>query len=196
MKNCTNHFLERWVERVVGITTEKEKKEYITKNKQMITEHANESFERSDFIWKGQLGDNITRHYYLMDDIVFITNTSDDALITTYKVDLGFTEDLNRTVRRGLVLEVKRLREEKENIELQILEEVEEKFHQADNLEEEIKIMELQLANIKKQREFLKEEAKMLQSKSLNTGLELKKYTIMLVNSKEYKDDLRTSTAR
>ncbi|AYP68326.1 hypothetical protein PQE75_gp153 [Bacillus phage vB_BcoS-136] len=192
MKNCTKHFLERWVERIVGITTEKERNTYITENREMIIEHANKTFEFSQFIYKGQIGDNVTRNYHIKDDIVFVTNTTDDAFITIYKVDLGFTEELNSTVRKGLITEIEKLRNEKEEIEFKILEEIEDKEHEVSSLQDQIKIMEEQLANLRKQKEFAEAEIKNVKSKSLNTGLELRKYTMMLVNSKEYKKDLTT----
>ncbi|MGV3163512.1 hypothetical protein ACEF19_09875 [Streptococcus hyovaginalis] len=50
--------------------------------------------------------------------------------------------------------------------------------------------MEEQLANLKKQKEFLKTEVNLIKNKSANVGLELKKYTLMLINSKEFKEDL------
>jgi hypothetical protein len=192
MKNCTKHFLERWTERIVGITTEKERNEYISLNRDMIVEHANKTFEYSQFVYKGQIGDNITRNYYIKDDIVFVTNTTDDALITIYKVDLGFTEELNVTVRKGLIDEIAKLREEQNAVEFEILIEVDNKEFEISSVDENIKILEEQLHNLKKQKHSAEQEVKSIKSKALNTGLELKKYTLMLVNSKEYKKDLTT----
>lgn len=193
MKNLTNHFFKRWTERIVGITTEREKTDYINKNREQIIDHANKTFEHANFIWSGQIGDNTTKNFYIEDDIIFVTNTTNDALITVYKVDLGFTPELNVTVRKGLVDEIQKLTKEKEAIEYQIMEEVENKKHKSEQLADEIKIVEQQLANLKTQKKFVDEEVKNIGSKSLNTGLELKRFTMMLVNSKEYKEDLRSS---
>lgn len=192
MKNLTNHFYERWTQRIVGITTEREIKDYISKNKQMISDHANETIERAEFLWKGQIGDNVTRNYYIKDDTIFITNTTDDALITVYKIDFGFPEDVNKIARRRLTDEVQKLTLGKIELELQVMEQVDKAYHEADQLEEEIKLLKEQIDNLERQRVFKKDEAKMLQSKSLNTGLELKRFTMMLVNSQEYKEDLRS----
>jgi hypothetical protein len=193
MKNCTKHFLERWTERIVGVTTEKERNDYIVNNRQMISDHANKTFEYAEFIYTGQIGDNLVRNYYIEDDIIYVTNTTNDAFITVYKVDLGFTPELNITVRKGLIDEIKKLTSEKEDIELQVLMEIDDKKHKAEIISEEIKLMEMQVANLRKQKAFVDEEVKNLNSKSLNTGLELKRYTMMLVNSKEYKEDLRST---
>jgi hypothetical protein len=188
--NLTNHFNIRWVERIVGITTEKEIKEYIAQNREMISEHANKTFEHAQFIYKGQIGDNVTRNYHIKDDIIFISNTSNDALITCYKIDLGFTSELNSTVRKGLIKEIQRLSEEKDEIEFNILVDVEAKEQELSTLDDNIAIMEEQLLNLKKQKEFKKKEVSNAKSQSLNVGLELRKYTLMLVNSKDYKSDL------
>lgn len=193
MKSCTNHFLQRWTQRIVGITTEREIKDYITQNRQMIIEHANKTFEHAEFLWKGAIGDNTVKNFHIQNDLIYVTNLTNDAFVTIYKVDLGFTDELNATVRKGLVEEIKRLTEEKEELELQIAIEVEDTYHKADQIEEQIKIMEEQLVNMKKERDFLKQSAKSIQSKSLNTGLELKRFTNMLVNSKEYKDDIQAT---
>lgn len=191
MKNCTKHFVERWVERILGITTSNEANDYILQNRDMIVEHANKTFEYAEFLYRGQLGDNITRNYYIEDDIVFVLNTTDDAMITVYKVDLGFTPELNVHVRKGLIMEIIRLREEKDNADFQILVDLEDKEHQVERLSDEIKIVEQQLKNLYQQRDFANEEVKQIKVQSLNAGLELKKFTLMLVNSKEYKKDLQ-----
>lgn len=190
MKNCTSHFYQRWTERIVEITTDREMKEYISKNKEMISEHANKTFEFAERIYTGQIGDNVTRNYHIKDDIVFITNTTDDAFVTVYKVDLGFTEELNSTVRKGLIEEIHRLSEEKDDIEIHMLEEIESKEFEIISTEEQIKILQEQMDNLKKSKTFKEEEVKQMKKESLNVGLELKKYALMLVNSKEYKNDL------
>lgn len=191
MKNCTNHFLKRWVERIVGITTEREINEYINKNRSMIIEHANKTFEFAEYIYTGQIGDNVTRNYHIKDDLVLITNTTDDALITVYKVDLGFTDELNTTVRKGLIKEIKKLTEEKENIEARMQEDIKNKEHEVSSIREHIKILHEQIKNLEKEEAFKNEEIKQMKKKSLNTNLDLKRYTLTLVNSREYKEDLQ-----
>lgn len=88
--------------------------------------------------------------------------------------------------------EIKRLTFEKEELELEILMEIENKQHTVSSLSDSIKNLEEQLDNLKRQRRFVEEEIKFIKTKSANTGLELGRYTMMLVNSKEYKKDLTT----
>lgn len=190
MKNFTNHFYLRWTERIIEITTEREIKDYIANNKDMIREHASKTFEFAEHIYTGQIGDNITRNYYIKDDIIFVANTTNDALVTVYKVDLGFTEELNATVRRGLIEEIHKLADEKDEIEFKMLEEVEKKQFEIESMDEQIKLLQEQLNNMKKSKEFKEQEVKQIKKDSINVGLELKRYALMLVNSKEYKEDL------
>lgn len=191
MLNCTNHFIKRWVERVSKITTEREINEYVIKNKERIVEHANETFKYAQHIYKGQIGDNITRNYYIKDNLVFVVNTTNDALITIYEVDLGFTEELNDTVRKGLIKEIEKLQAKKEEDEFNLLEEVDDLEHSISMLEDEIKILQEQVNNLEENKKFKKQELNQLKKTTLNTGLEIKKHVMTLVNSKEYKNDLQ-----
>lgn len=192
MKNFTNHFFKRWVERVVGIKTEREINEYINKNREKIIEHANKTFEYAEFIYTGQIGDNVTRNYYIKDSLIFVTNISDDAFISILRVDLGFTDELNLLVTKELIKEIKRLSEEKEEINSEISEEIGMKEYEILATEDKIEILQEQINNLKKEKAFKEEEVKQIKRKSLNIGLELKKHTLTLVNSKDYKSDLQT----
>lgn len=193
MKNCTKHFIERWVERIQEITDKQTAIEYIRDNREQIIEHANKTFDFAQFIYKGQIGDNITRNYYIQEDIVFVTNTDDTALITVYKVDLGFTPELNSTVRKGLMEEIRKLSQEKDDIEFQMLTELEDKQQNLDFFEDEITIYKEKIKNLEQQRDFIKLEIKNIKSRSIDVGLSIKKFVLNLVNSKEYKADLQNT---
>ena len=190
--NYTKHFLERWVERIVGITDTRERNEYIVKNKERIIEHSTTMFENSRKIYTGQIGSNVTRNYYIKDDIILITNTTDDALITVYKIDLGFTNRINLMVAKELLDEINQLNEEKEKVELETLNEIEDMKLKVYKIEEEIENLSKQINNLNKLKESIESTIKSTENVSENTELELKRLTSLLVNSKEYKEDLQT----
>lgn len=192
MKNCTKHFLERWVERVLNITDEKTRNDYIRDNRDLLINAANKTFEHAEFIYKGQIGDNITRNYYIQNDIVFVVNTDDNAMITVYKVDLGFTDELNSTVRKGLMEEIAKLRVEKEEIEFEMLVEVEMKEQEIDNIDDELSILQARIKHLEEKKKFTRLEVNNIKSKSIDVGLGIRKHTLTLVNSKEYKKDLQS----
>lgn len=191
MKNCTKHFVERWVERVLDITDKNTRDEYIRDNRDMIIANANKTFEFATYLYKGQIGDNISRNYYIKDNTVFVTNTGNDALITVYQVDLGFTDELNTTVRKGLIKEIVKLSAEKEEIEFQILTELEDKKQKLESFDDEIGILKEKIKNLESQKEFAKQEIKNIEGKSIDIGLSIKRFVLMLVNSKDYKKDLQ-----
>lgn len=192
MKNCTKHALERWTERVVEITTEKERDAYIRQNEQKLKENMNTTLEYAEFIYKGQIGDNITRNYYIKDNIVFVLNTQNDAIITVYKVDFGFTPEINLQVSKGLIKEIRKLVEEKEKIDFEVLEEHEKIKHEIHLLEQQEAILMQQLKITKERKKFVEEEEKSITSQSQIVELDIKRHTNNLVNSKEYKEDLKT----
>jgi hypothetical protein len=198
--NITKHFAERWAERVLEIgkdyssNAEKQKaiKDYAAQNFERIKEHANETFRYATYIWQGQLYDNVTRSYYIQEDIIIVTNTQADAMITNYKVDFGFPGIGNTQARKSLIEEIQNLTKQKEEFDFNVLVDLESKGTQADRLEEQIKILKEQLQNAEAHRVFLKEEMKNIGRHSNHLDLEIKKYTNMLVNSKEYREDLKS----
>lgn len=191
MKNCTKHSLERWVERIVGITTQKERDEYIRDNLEQIKEHMNKTWDFAEFIYKGQIGDNTTKNFYIHNDIIFVLNTTDDAIITVYKVDFGFTGELNLTVAKGLKQEIHKLVAEKEEVDFSVLVEKEAKEAISTELQTQINLWQDQIKLLIDKKKHTDEEIKKINSNSKMVDLEVQKFTNQLVNSKEYREDLK-----
>lgn len=191
MKNCTKHSIERWVERVVGIKNTQERDEYIRNNNDQIKEHMNKTFDFSEFIYKGQIGDNITRNYYIKNDIILCLNTQNDAVITVYKIDFGFTPEINLQVSKGLLKEVRELLEAKVGIDQEISEELQGKKHELEFLSVQEDILREQLKLVQDKQKLLEENIKNINSKSKIVELDIRRYVNHLVNSKEYKEDLK-----
>lgn len=190
--NVTKHALERWAERILNVD-KSQIAMYVNTNRDQLIEHINETFKYSEFIYKGQLGtDNITRHFYIQGDIVFLTNTDNTAIITVYKVDLGFTPELNSHVRKGLIEEVHKLVAQKEELDFEVLQQVENKQHEISTIDDNIVILQRQIDELKLQKKVLNDELKAINSKSNYINQELSKFVLMLVNSKEYKQDIQS----
>lgn len=192
MKNCTNHSLIRWTERIVGIKSIKERDDHIRENNQQLKEHMNKTLDFATYIWKGQIGDNITRNYYIHNDIIFVLNTQNDAIITVYKIDFNFTPEINLQVSKGLVKEIHSLVERKEQSDYEVLEEMEKMKHESLLLSQEEDVLREQLNVLKEKKKSLDESIKNIDCKSKLIELEIKKHTNNLVNSREYKEDLKT----
>lgn len=198
--NITKHFAERWAQRILEIgkdiadkkARDQHIKEYAAYNFEQIKEHANRTYQYADYLWAGQLYDNITRKYYIEDNIIFVVNTTSDAMITTYKVDFGFPGEGNTQVRKTLIDEIQKLTQQKEDIDFEILVEMEKKQNELENTSENVRILEEQLKNMKEKKLFIETEVKNMNWTSNHLDLEIKKYTNMLVNSREYREDIKT----
>lgn len=191
-RNITKHFMIRWAERIVGLASapKQEINEYITVNREKIASDANKSFEYATYLYTGQIGDNTTKNYYIKDDMIFVTNTDDSAFVTIYKVYLGISEKISTMIRKEIVQLIEELQKEKYEADFAVEQEVEEKTEEIRRMDEEIKILAEQLNIMKERRKFADEQVRDIKKKSINVGLELKKKVLVLVDSKEYKDDL------
>jgi hypothetical protein len=189
--NITKHIKERYVERIIGITTKQELQFYIGQNSEKITEHIMKIYENAEYLWTGQIGDNVTRHYYIANDIVLVANTNNDALITLYKVDFDFPDKTNKMIVKDLKIKIQEL-SDKYNNEVSLSKDL------IDKNKERVEILDLEVVVINKQLDLLKhrkvalmeENKEMLMGQSI-TKEELKKYISRLVNSKEYREDIK-----
>jgi len=104
----SQHAKSRWVERMNGITDDKEIRQYLVSNSDKVVKDIKKSFENADFVYRGQLGKNhTTSDYYLLNDLVFVFEK--DTIITLFKVDFGIEyEDLNETIKRSLITALQR----------------------------------------------------------------------------------------
>jgi len=191
MKNCTSHSIKRWVERVVGITDIKQRDEYIRENSEQIKQHMNKTFEYAEYVYKGQIGDNITRNYYVHNDIVFCLNTTDDAIITIYKINFGFTAEINLQISKGLIKEVRRLLEEQGKIDEEVIAEIDRKKEEEAQMAEQEELIKAQLKIVQERRKALSDEIKTIDSRSKILDFDIKRNVSQLVNSKDYRDDIK-----
>ena len=104
----SQHAKSRWVERMNGITDDKEIKRYLVDNSDKVVKDIKKSFTNADFVFRGQLGKNhTTSDYYLLNDLVFVFEK--DTIITLFKVDFGIEyEDLNQTIKQSLITALQR----------------------------------------------------------------------------------------
>lgn len=187
--NCTKHAKKRYVERIKNIN--EDVMQYVNTNEELIVESILKIFANSQRVWRGQLGDNITRNYYMASNIILVTNTDDSAIVTLYKVDFGFPTETNLKVSNDLVDKIKELEEEG----LEILKQSEEENLKLDfevsNLQVQLAILEQQISDMKENIKIKQDQLKFNKKKTLHIENEVKKYAVMLCNSKELKTDLQ-----
>lgn len=112
----SQHAKSRWVERMNGITDDKEIKRYLVDNSDKVVKDIKKSFTNADFVFRGQLGKNhTTSDYYLLNDLVFVFEKG--TIITLFKVDFGIEyEDLNETIKRSLITALQRAVDDQQEV--------------------------------------------------------------------------------
>jgi len=112
----SQHAKSRWVERMNGITDDREIKRYLVSNSDKVTKDILTSFDNADFVFRGQLGKgHSTSDYYMLNDLVFVFEKG--TIITLFKVDFGIEyEDLNETIKRSLLTALQRAVDDQQDV--------------------------------------------------------------------------------
>ena len=71
--DVTKHCKRRYIERIMNETNDNEINITLSTQDERLTEHIQTLFSRSELIYQGAIGDNVTRKFWLKDDIVLIT---------------------------------------------------------------------------------------------------------------------------
>jgi hypothetical protein len=100
--NLGMHILKRYCERVLGMTDEKEIKKYINDNRDEVTKNIMDIKDKSNHIFTGKIGDNIVRNFYITENICFVCGEKDDIPITMYKLQYGFSSEIDLKIVEGL----------------------------------------------------------------------------------------------
>ena len=187
----TDHFKDRYVERIIGIENQCEVKQYVVQNEKIIEENANKMFSHSQFIYNGQIGkDKISRHFYVVDDIVIVATTEDDCLITLYRIDFNFPKETNKKVIKDLINEIQELEQYKK-------EQIEKTQFNIQNLQEEcnrinteIKYLEEQLQIFKDSKQLLFDEIQNNNNSITLINNKIDRYAHQLLYWSDYKKDL------
>jgi predicted RNase H-like nuclease (RuvC/YqgF family) len=185
--NIRNHFKERYVQRINGLTDKQEIKQYIAVNDAQITENINKMFEHAKFLYRGQVGkNNATCNFYIADNLILVADNHIN-LMTLYRVDFNFPEEINRQVAKGLLEEIDRLQEMLQEANKDIDEYINQKTIEIENTDTEIKSLERQLEIKKMQKKILEDDVKGKRGDVDYLNQEITKYANMLCNSLEYK---------
>ncbi|PDZ55752.1 hypothetical protein CON15_19625 [Bacillus cereus] len=189
--NITKHFGLRYIERIKQIKDKNERKVYYTKNQEKITEDANKMLEMSEFVWMGQLGDNITRKFFINGNIILVADTDETALITLYKTDYGFPEKANRAVAKELLEKLYELKIDLEQAKEEAEEQVDKVELEIENIDAELKSLRSQVNLLEVKKKAKAEERKGIMSMTKFVKEEVDKTAKLLCNSIEYRADVK-----
>lgn len=187
--NITKHARERYVERVKGITTKNEIRQYIVENEEMLDNHILKLFEHSDKIYTGQVGgDKTTKDFYITNDICIVADS--ECIRTIFIINFAFPEKTKMVVIEDLKEEIMRLQSD---IEI----EKEESDKERDKLNHSIEKLKQDIANYEELIDIRQSEIRMyetqkqvLNKKTQQSYRYLNNYADQLFGNTEYKKDL------
>lgn len=188
--NISNHAYERFVERIVGIADPTDRRQYINSNKEMLTDRIFKMWDYAKYIWSGQLHDNTTKRFWIRDNIVMVTDTGTTALVTLYRIDYGYKDDLNRQIAESILNDIETQRKELMFVEEDIRDTAERLELNLQEVQTKIKAHEDSIAALKQQSTAIKEQitAERMSADGLKRELELN--FVRICNSLEYKREI------
>ena len=187
--NITKHAKLRYCERISKIA-DGEIKQYVVQNEDRICEELNKLFEHSNILWSGQLFENTTKHYYLADDIVIVTDTADTSIITVFRVDFGFPADVNRQTLKALMSEKRKVEERAEKVTAKLSKRTEPIQSELENVKWQIKSLREQLDLLKGREDALTSELNTSNYEAQMLQHESERIAKMVCSAVEFKRDL------
>lgn len=189
MINVKKHAMIRYCERVMGLTEKHEINQYISLNAEQITTWINRMNDNAQFIYRGQIGDNITRIFKMADNVVLVVDTGNSCVVTLYKCLFDFGDEMDKKIIQSELKNIKELNETLDVINKGIEEFVEQKKLEENILEGQIKAMEDQLRILKNNKSFIGDEITNKRTSRDFTTKELEKRAIRICNSLDYRRD-------
>ena len=190
MTTLTRHVKQRYCERILHIA-QSEVKPYMVQNDERITADITKMLEYAILFWTGQIFEYATTEYWLNGDVVMLVSTdSAKSLITLFRVNFGFPEDVNKSTLKGLIAE-KNKAEKKRNKAEQTVEQ------RTTPIRNELMDVEEQLGHLKAQIEALETRKDALERELSTATYEVQMHTHevdriakMVCNSMELKEDI------
>ncbi len=187
--NISNHAKERYIERIKGIRSKAEIKQYLAQNEDRVEEHILKLYEYSELIFTGQVGgDKTTRDFHLNGDVCLVVGNN--CINTIYLINFAFPEKTRQVVIADLKEEIFRLQDEieveTENTNVKKLE-----------FDEKIRLVEQEIKTLKESIEIKLDEIKIYETEKNLLSKKLKQYHTCLQNyaeqlfgNTEYKKDI------
>lgn len=160
MITVSNHFRERYTERIKGITDIATRNSYAYQNADMILEWATRMLEYGQEFYRGTVGNKYPdRRYIRCGEYIIVQNPVDEVLITIFEISFTFNVDNNKEISKMLTQEISDLQHEIESDEIESLEINEQ-------VNDEIALIDLQIEQIKRTLELLEADKEALKVKA------------------------------
>ena len=189
--NITRHSLERYVERIKGISDKLERNTYITTNREVLEEHINTMFNNSECVYRGKVGgDNTTKNFYLASGDICLVVSDDSNLVTIFKINFEFPQEAKEYVIKTLVKSIKELEVEFAEKKKEVDESITKLEIQKEHNDIEIKELEARIKLLKDKNNACDIEKKNLLQETNLISYKQQRYAWQLFGNSDYKNDI------
>lgn len=186
--NVSKHALERYAERYIKPL--ETPKAYITLHADEVRERILKEMETAHLLFTGQIKDKITRNFYINGSRIYITDTDDVTVITTYPIEYGFGEDIDKTIAKALLADLDTAKREATEQQVNTEDTIENINIQLEQVDKDIKSLEDKLALAKQEKEALKVNLDLAVARNTEAIKDVKELAYKIVNGKYFTQEV------
>lgn len=186
--NVSKHALERYAERYIKPL--ETPKAYITLHADEVRERILKEMETARLLFTGQIKDKITRNFYINGSRIYITDTDDVTVITTYPIEYGFGEDIDKTIAKALLADLDTAKREATEQQVNTEDTIENINIQLEQVDKDIKSLEDKLALAKQEKEALKVNLDLAVARNTEAIKDVKELAYKIVNGKYFTQEI------
>lgn len=121
------HCETRYAERLLGKDNKNDINKFITENKEKIRTDVNKMISYGECIFIGKQsqrdGKGKVLNVYLKDTYVVLADTSNETVVTLFKIDLGLGDEFNKEYIAKMMEKIDESKKELEDVQLEVLQE-------------------------------------------------------------------------
>lgn len=123
----SKHAEERYSERIMGKDNKSDINHFITSNRDKIKQDINKMIEYGSLLYIGRQsqkdGKGKVLNVYIKDCWVVLADTSNETVVTLFKIDLGLGDEFNKEYIAKMMEKIDESKKELEDVQLEVLQE-------------------------------------------------------------------------
>lgn len=186
--NVSKHALERYAERYIKPL--ETPKAYVTLHADEVRDRIIKEMETATLLFTGQIKAKVTMNYYLQGNRIYITDTSNNTVVTTYPIEYGFGEEIDTIIANRLLKELAEAEKKAEQSRVDTEETIADVKANLDLADNQIKSLEDKLDLAKKEKEVLKSNLDLATAKNTEAIRSIKDVAYKIINSKYFTQEV------
>ena len=190
--NISKHTKNRYVERYVSLAENETPSSYLAKNEERVAEWITKEMEHATLFFTGQIKSKHTVNYYITNNNhIYITDTRSNNVITTYPVQYGFSEDIDKSITDMVLKELKEHQDSTKDKQADNRKSLDELYKSQAEAEDEVKLLENKLKQAKDNKRLVDDIIDLTISDNTALVAKEKDLAYKLINSKYYLQEIQ-----